>query len=167
MRTPALFIAGLLAGACLAASDTASDTAIDRESLRDLDGVRVAVEDLPAPALGLTKDGLLGVVEGKLRSAGIRVLNAGEFPVGDPALRVRVTASPESGGLLAFSVELDFAQVVFLRRNPAVTFNRARTWAAASRMGIAAPARVAESVHRGLAAQVDQFIAAYFAVNHK
>ena len=165
LRAGSILLLGFCGIVCLAASDTP----LDRESLRDLDGVRVAVEDLPANALanGLSKEKVREAVEGKLRAAGIRVSNPAEFPVGDPALRVHVTLSSEANGLVAYLVELDFAQVVFLRRNPAVTFNRAQTWAAASQMGLVAPARLAESVNRGLSQQVTQFIAAYFSVNPK
>src|SRR5579864_6820303 len=80
----------------------------DSESLRDLDGVRVAVEDLP-PAIeskGLSKELLRKVVESKLEQAGIRVMNAGEFPVGDPFLDVRVTTTKESARLIGCNVEV-------------------------------------------------------------
>jgi hypothetical protein len=58
-------------------------------------------------------------------------------------------------------------QIVFLRRNPALTFNRAQTWKAAGQMGIAPTTRVTEKIQQELSAQVDQFIAAYRAVNPK
>lgn len=141
----------------------------DRESLRDLDGVRVAVEDL-SPAIegkGLSKDLLRKAVESKLEQVGIRVMNAGEFPVGDPFLDVRVTATKESARLIGCNVELRFVQIVFLRRNPSVTFNRAETWKAAGHMEIVPPARLAESIRQELSEQVDQFIAAYRSVNPK
>jgi hypothetical protein len=147
----------------------AADSPIDRESLRDLDGVRVVVEE-PAPVLkakGLSKDGLQKSVESKLRSAGINVLNSGEFPVGDPFLHVRVTTSKENGGRIAYEVELDFRQTVFLRRNPAVTFNRAQTWKADEHMGLVRSARLAESVQAALLEQLNQFVNAFFSVNPK
>ena len=141
----------------------------DRESLRDLDGVRVAVEDLSLAieGKGLSKDLLRKAVESKLEQAGIRVMNAGEFPVGDPFLDVRVTATKESARLIGCNVELRFVQIVFLRRNPSVTFNRAETWKATGHMGIVPPARLAESIRQELSEQVDQFIAAYRSVNPK
>jgi hypothetical protein len=156
-------LAVVFASACLAASDTP----IDRESLRDLDSVRVAVEDLPANASanGLSQGKLREAIEGKLRMAGVRVASAAEFPVGDPALHVHLTISQETNGLVAYLVELDFAQIVFLRRNPAVTFNRAQTWAAASQIGLVPPAGLAEGVNRSLSQQVAQFTTAYFSVN--
>lgn len=141
----------------------------DRESLRDLDGVRVVVEDLsPAvEAKGLTKDLLRKAVESKLEQAGIRVMNAGEFPVGDPFLDVRITVTKESGRLIGCNVEVKFVQIVFLRRNPAFTFNRAETWKATGHMEIVPSAQLAEKIRQDLSDQVDQFIAAYRAVNSK
>jgi hypothetical protein len=134
-----------------------------------LDGVRVAVEDL-SPAIeakGLSKDLLRKAVESKLEQAGIRVMNAGEFPVGDPFLDVRVTATKESSRLVGCNVEVKFVQIVFLRRNPSVTFNRAETWKATGHMEIVPSTRLAESIRQQLSDQVDQFIAAYRSVNPK
>jgi hypothetical protein len=141
----------------------------DRESLRDLDGVRVAVEDL-SPAIeakGFSKDLLRKAVETKLEQAGIRVMNAGEFPVGDPFLDVRVTTTKESSRLIGCNVEVKFVQIVFLRRNPSVTFNRAETWKAMGHMEIVPSTRLAEKIRLELSDQVDQFIAAYRSVNPK
>ena len=138
----------------------------DRESLRDLDGVRVAVEETPgARTRGLSPDQLQQDVESQLRQAGITVLHMGDFPVGDPYLRVRVAVTPEEMGLIGYEVQLDFVQIVFMRRNPAVTFNRAQTWKADGRMGLVPPARLADAVRRELRAQVDQYLADYRAVN--
>jgi hypothetical protein len=159
-----LVLAVLSVASILAAADDR-----DRESLRDLDGVRVAVEDL-SPAIeakGLSKDLLRKAVESKLEQAGIRVMNAGEFPVGDPFLDVRVTTTKESSRLVGCNVEVRFVQIVFLRRNPSVTFNRAETWKAAGHMEIVPSARLAENVRQQLSDQVDQFIAAYRSVNPK
>ena len=141
----------------------------DRESLRDLDGVRVAVEDLTpaARSRGLSADQLQNDVESQLRQSGITVLNMGDFPVGDPFLRVRVGVTTEEQGLVGYDVELDFVQIVFMRRNPAVTFNRAETWRADGRMGLVPPARLASEVRRELRAQVDQYLADYRVVNPK
>jgi hypothetical protein len=139
----------------------------DRESLRDLEGVRVAAEDLSlaTPVKGFSADQLRKTVEARLRKAGIPVLNEGEFPVGDPYLRVRVVTTPKGGGFVGYDVRVDFVQIVFLRRNPSVTFNRAETWKAAGRMGIVTASRLAERIRQALAQQVDQFIAAYRSVN--
>jgi hypothetical protein len=34
------------------------------------------------------------------------------------------------GALAGCNVEIDFVQIVFMRRNPSVTFNRGETWKA-------------------------------------
>jgi hypothetical protein len=141
-----------------------ADTPIERDSLRDLDGVRVVVE---SPGGVLDKDQLQKVVESKLRAAGIKVQNQGDFPVGDPFLRARVTTTAESNGIIGYNVELEFVQIVFLRRNPALTFNSAQTWKAKGQMGLAPAARLAGKVQEELSAQVDQFVAAYQASNPK
>ena len=141
-----------------------ADTQIERDSLRDLDGVRVVAE---VEGAALDKDQLRKTVEARLRAAGIKVLNQGDFPVGDPYLRARVTVTPERGGMAGCNVELEFLQIVFLRRNPALTFNSAQTWKAAGRMALVPAAQLAGTIQQELAAQVDQFIAAYRAGNPK
>ena len=141
-----------------------ADTQIERDSLRDLDGVRVVVE---SPGGALDKDQLQKTVESKLRSAGIKVQNPGDFPVGDPFLRVRVTTTEESNGIIGYNVELEFLQIVFLRRNPALTFNSAQTWKAKGQVGLAPAPQLAGKIQQDLSAQVDQFVAAYRAANPK
>jgi len=141
----------------------------DRESLRDLQDVRVAVEDLSlaTPVKGFSADELRKAVEGKLEQAGIAVANQGEFPVGDPFLLNHITTTKNSGGLVGYDVQVDFVQLVFLRRNPSVTFNRAQTWKAVNHLGIVPAAQLAEQMRRELSDQMDQFVAAYKAVNPK
>jgi len=160
-------LVGVLAVLSLASILAADER--DRESLRDLQDVRVAAEDLSlvTPVKGFSADELRKTVEAKLEQAGVPVANQGEFPVGDPYLRVRLTTSKAVGGVVAYDVQVDFVQLVFLRRNPSVTFNRAETWKASSHSGIVAAGRLAEEMRRELANQVDQFIAAYKSVNPK
>ncbi len=141
-----------------------ADTQIERDSLRDLDGVRVVVE---SPGGALDKDQLQRAVESRLRAAGIKVQNQGDFPVGDPFLRLRVTTTAESNGIVGYNVELEFLQIVFLRRNPALTFNSGQTWKAKGQVGLAPAARLAGKIQQDLAAQVDQFIEAYRSANPK
>jgi hypothetical protein len=139
------------------------DRVEDRPSLKDLDGVRVAVDE-PLPR-GLARDTIKQSLEMQLRAAGIKVLGLGDFPTGDPHVRVTITASGERDGLIAADVQLDFVQIVFLRRNPQVTFNRAQTWKADAQIVLGPAAQLARDVQRELARQVDQFIADYRAVN--
>jgi hypothetical protein len=140
-----------------------ADRVEDRPSLKDLDGVRVAVEEPVAPPLD--RDVLRMAVERQVRTANIRVLGMGEFPTGDPHLRVTVSLSQALSGIVACAVQLDFVQIVFMRRNPAVTFNRAQTWKADAQLLLVPPTNVADAVTRELARQVDQFVSDYRAVN--
>ena len=135
----------------------------DRPSLKDLDGVRVAVEE-PLPR-GLARDTIKQAVEMQLRAAAIKVLGLGEFPTGDPHLRVTISASSERDGLVAGDVQVDFVQIVFLRRNPQVTFNRAQTWKADAQIVLGPASQLTRDVLRELARQVDQFIEDYRATN--
>jgi hypothetical protein len=135
----------------------------DIPSLKDLDGVRVAVDD-PLPA-GLSREALREAVEARLRTSSIRVHGMGDFPTGDPHLRVTVSASAPRDGLAAVSVQLDFVQIVFMRRNPQVTFNRAQTWKADAQVLLVAASSVEPAARAELLRQLDQFIADYRAAN--
>jgi len=139
----------------------------DRESLRDLDGVRLEIDELSlaTPLKGISSDDLKRTVDLKLGQAGVAVLNQGAYPVGDPYLRVLVATTKDQMGLAAYHVEVDFVQIVFLRRNPSVTFNRAETWKARAATGLVPAARLAEEILRELSGQVEQFISAYNSVN--
>ena len=142
----------------------------DRPSLKDLDGVRVAVEPIRLAPLAQGKEPLAGdtikqAVEAQLRAAGIKVLGLGDFPTGDPHVRVTITASGDRDGLIAADVQLDFVQIVFLRRNPQVTFNRAQTWKADAQIVLVPRAQIAREIERELARQVEQFIEDYRAAN--
>ncbi len=135
----------------------------DRRSLEGLDGVRVAVDEpLPPP---LARDTIRQAIEAQLRAANIRVLGMGDFPTGDPHLRVTISASAPRNGLVAASAQVDFVQIVFMRRDPQVTFNRAQTWKADAQVLLADAAQLARDVQREIARQVDQFIADYRAAN--
>ncbi len=161
-----MLLAGALGAMLTAAGLHASDEQIDRESLRALDGVRVAVQDLPGGApKELNKNALREFVESRLVAAHVPLLMPGEYPVGDPFLRVTVKTTAESAGVAGYHVDLEFVQIVFVRRNPMLTFNRAQTWAANAHMGLAARGQLAERVQKDLADEVDQFIAAYKSVN--
>ncbi len=146
----------------------AADEPIDRDSLRTLDAVRVAVENVPDnPPKSLDNDSLLRFVEARLEAAHVPLQQHGEYPVGDPYLRVAIKTTAENHGVVGYHVGVEFVQIVFLRRDPALTFNRARTWAATEHMGLATPAQLTERIRKDLAEEVDQFVAAYKAANPK
>jgi hypothetical protein len=140
---------------------------IDRESLRDLDGIRVEVDPLPSllTRQGLSADALAADIEAQLRRAGVNVLMMGEFRTGDPHIQLVVTASDVQSNLVGSRVEVNFVQICFLRRNPLVTFNRARTWTASAVVTLGPAAQAAARVRRDLTRQIDQFIEDYKQVN--
>lgn len=145
------------------------DDSQDRESLRQLDAVKVFVEEL-APetrALRLSRDAIQHAVEARLHEAGIRVLTTGDFPPGDPFLRIAIAISAERQRMVAYHVVVDFVQYAFLRRNPQFVHNRAQTWKASEGLDLIPAAQLARSVERDLIRQVDEFIAAYRAVNQR
>jgi hypothetical protein len=139
----------------------------DRESLRDLDGIRVEVDPLPSflARQGLSAETLAADVERQLRGAGVHVLMMGEFRTGDPHLQLVFTVSDVQGHMVASRVEVNFVQICFLRRNPLVTFNRARTWNAAAAVSLGPAAQVATRIRRDLTRQIEQFIDDYRQVN--
>jgi hypothetical protein len=146
------------------------DRVEDRPSLKDLDGVRVAVDEVGAVVRSsligpLTAETLKAHVEARLRAAGIRIQGMGEFPTGDPHLRLTISPPADRNGLMALAVQLDFVQIVFLRRNPQVTFNRAQTWKADAGLILASTASIGDVVLQDVDDQVDQFVADYRAAN--
>ena len=145
------------------------DDSQDRESLRNLEGVRVHVEDLtPDPvAERLSRDEIQRAVEARLREAGIRVLTQGDFPPGDPFLRITVGVSAERQRMVGCHVVVDFVQFAFLRRNPEFVHNRAQTWKASNRLEVVPARQLAQKIRQDLIRQVDEYIAAYRAVNQR
>ena len=132
-------------------------------SLKDLDGIRVAVDDpVPSP---LSRDAIKSAIEAQLRGAKIKVLGLGDFPTGDPHVRVTISASAPRNDAVAVFVQVDFVQIVFMRRNPQVTFNRAQTWKADAQVLLVSPSQVTAAIVREISRQVDQFITDYRAAN--
>jgi hypothetical protein len=140
----------------------------DRESLRNLDGIYVDVsvgKIPPTASKEITEDRLKAEVERQLERGKVHLLEMGHFRTGDPHIEVVISVSEVQNRIVASRVELNFVQICFMRRNPAVTFNRARTWYAEAVTSLGPAARLGERVRRDLARQVDQFIAAYHTVN--
>jgi hypothetical protein len=132
-------------------------------SLKDLDGVRVAVEE-PLPS-GLTVSGVKQQVEAQLRAASVKLQGLGDFPTGDPHLRVTISASAPRNELVAVDVQVDFVQIVFMRRNPQVTFNRAQTWKADAQVQLVPAGQLARVLQTELVRQVGQFVDDYKTAN--
>ena len=83
------------------------------------------------------------------------------------ASRLHLAIAAEAKGITGFTIEMDFVQIVFTRRNPEITFNRAQTWSAGSEMALTSRARMREDVRRAIAAQLEKFVVAYRSVNPK
>ncbi len=143
------------------------DNEQDRQSLRNLEGVRVYVADLTPEALAqrISREDLQRAIESRLRDARIRVLTQGDAPAGDPYLRVTVSVSAERQRLIAYHLVIDFVQFAFLRRNPEFVHNRAQTWKASNQVGLVPVGEFARALRQDLNRQVDEFIAAYQAMN--
>ena len=137
----------------------------DRDSLRNLDGiyVDVIVGGIPSPAAlkELSPERLKQDVERQLERGKVRLLEMGHFRTGDPHLEVVVSASDAQNRMVALLVELNFVQICFMRRDPTVTFNRARTWNAKAGVVLTPVAQLADRVRRELTRQIDQFVADY------
>jgi hypothetical protein len=107
----------------------AEDNALTRESLRDLPGVRVLIEALPAAATrtGLTETHLQTTVMVRLRNAGVPILTAAawrETP-GTPLLYIQVQ-TVNSAGAYAYAIRVQLFQQVVLARSLLCT--HAITW---------------------------------------
>ena len=139
----------------------------DRNSLTNLDGIRVEVDVLPSAITvqGLSTEAVHAEVESQLRRADVNVLRMGVFCTGDPHLQVIVRVSEGRSGMVSSHVEVNFLQIVFMRRNPAVTFNRARTWTANATISLGPVAELTDRVRRELTRQVEQFIDDYRLAN--
>ena len=112
---------------------------LDRESLRDLDGIHVLVEDLRADAQkdGLTTEVVEEEVRRRLREAGVRYVGADRWVVeeGSPYLYVNVnTVKSEAEGLYVFGIDIRLNQTIRMVRNPQVTIP-ATTWTSGCRVG--------------------------------
>jgi hypothetical protein len=168
MHWKRLAILGLgwwLWGASVAQSGTVEE--FQRETLRDLPGVWVVVEQL-APELehaGLTHAQLQHNIEDTLRRAGITVLTEAECwqTPGMPWLYVTVALLQASADTYAASIAATLYQEVQLTREPQrKTFGA--TWDSGVQLGAVERARLAAIQERTIGL-IDQFTADYQAVN--
>ncbi len=139
----------------------------DRLSLSRLDGIFVEVDEIPSLAARqkLSAERLQEDVENQLRRAKVEVLPMGHFRTGDPHIRIAIHVSDVRNRLVASHVEVNFVQIVFMRRDPTVTFNRGQTWNAKSAVVLGPEDQLAVTIRREVTRQIDQFIADYHPVN--
>lgn len=146
----------------------AGQYSIQQESLRDLKGVFISVENF-APEIqkdGLTKDRIRKDVELMLRKAGIKILSKKEwFDVeGSPFLYVNthVVKLRETREYI-YSINISFKQTVYPARKP-VEITGAATWTIGGIIGITPDL---DKIRASVKTQVEDFIKAYLAVNPK
>lgn len=166
MPTKHLLAAGLLLLACAGARAQDAKPAEemhDREALRGVEAVRLRVEMEPAGVLpGVTAAHIERGAAERLRSAGLRVLNADEAKgsPGSPTLFYRVTLLTTNCGYVG-TAELQLREAVRVTRTPASEATAA-TWQHVARVHYSSPAaRLAE----GLVSFVDVFSKEYNAAN--
>jgi len=151
----------------VAVSTPAQDPAgkLEKASLKGMSRVSVVVTTTPqAEQDGLTSEYIKIEVEARLRTAGIKVIEKGEWTTDDGILSVTISALPiEKLPLYACSFTLDLKQAVTALRDRNSRMMGA-TWQAG---GIAAFGRTQfkEAVKRNTVEFVESFISDYKAAN--
>ena len=151
----------------VAVSAPAQDPAgkLEKASLKGMSRVSVVVTTTPeAEQDGLTSEFIKTEVEARLRTAGIKVIEKGEWTTDDGILSVTISALPiEKLPLYACSFTLDLKQAVTALRDRNSRMMGA-TWQAG---GIAAFGRTQfkEAVKRNTVEFVESFISDYKAAN--
>jgi hypothetical protein len=148
----------------------ALNSEMNRATLQGLRGVRVLVEDL-APEVereGLLTDQLQKSVEGRLRSAGIRVLTQEEAvkAPGEPYLYINININFAKGEeeVCSYSIDVALIQNVTLVRIPKQT-SYAVTW---STGGVGLIGKKSLSELKGSVEEIlDIFVKAFLSVNPK
>jgi len=164
------FFSGVIVALLLntTSSSLAGQYTVQQESLRDLKGVYISVENLSAGIQkdGLTKDRIRKDVELMLRKAGIYILSKKEWfdTEGSPFLYVNahVLKLPATSEYI-YSINISFKQTVYPARKP-VEITGAATWTTGGIVGITPDL---DKIRASVKAQVEEFIKAYLAVNPK
>jgi len=140
----------------------AGDTASDRASLKGVDSVQVAVENMRPDAErdGLTSSQIQTDVELRLRQSGIKVDSSSPC-----MLYVRVSTLRNDDGRYAFNILVSLEQPVMLQRNPKIVQPFASTWNVAE-IGTAGATRLRD-VRSAVIDEVNKFISAYLEENPK
>lgn len=159
-----------LAGAlALAGPALAIDTPNERLSLGGLTSVHVVVDDLSPAAerQGITRAGLQADLEGRLRRAGLGVLNATDAlkAAGRPTLHLRVELVPFGDGprLWIYSVDLTLRQRTRLTRDRTIE-TYTITWGDTRQVGALEPGGFG-AVRDLVRAKVEEFVRAWQTVN--
>ena len=153
----------------LALTGSAQTPGQQRDSLRDLPGFRVTIENFDekdSALQGVSRSQIQNDVELRLRKAGIRVLTEKEWlnSLNAPTLYVNINLMTSSAGLYAYDVSVDIQQEVILKTSPSRT-TIATTWDKA--MVGALGSRNLGDLRNSVNDLVDFFINDYLAANPK
>jgi ABC-type maltose transport system permease subunit len=161
---PIMVLVMVFSLAGMSSSAFSSDLKPDRESLKNLKGVYVNVQDIhrDLEQAGLSKGQIRTEVELKLRLAGIKVLTHKEHykEKGAPFLHVYLNTISTKQGTFIFSIFFGILEEVSLVRNHIKI--DAITWST-SGMGYGYIEGIRAQIKNG----VDEFINAYLSVNPK
>lgn len=158
--------------AIIARSLYAIDSDLTRQTLLDLKGVSVAVED-PQPNIqkyvqrfGLTRDQLQKDIEQRLTKAGIAALNQEKWAAmpGRPVLYININTHEYQKYWYAYTIIVDLRQIVTLEANPDIK-TLASTWSI-NMAGIANIGTL-NTIKDNMNTLVDRFIDACQSVNRK
>lgn len=164
-----LFIAALTLMASvifIAAGSDAADSEYSRQSLKNIKGLHVLVEDLTQPTkeLGFTKEKITRDVKARVEAVGIRTLtqNQNLSVKGQPYLYLAVSAlhNPSANNLIVYYFRIELVQNVLLERDAGILVD-APTWSIHT---IGAVYRI-KHVKDELKRFMDRFIRAYRSVN--
>jgi hypothetical protein len=163
-RTVPLLVAVLASDPFM--SRALGDSASERETLRGVSAIRVVVGTLDPQAErdGLRQSTLQTDIELKLRQAGIPVVDTAGT---EPFLNVVVhaVALERPSGLYAYTIHVQFFQVVVLRRDRNIPALGA-TWSGQLTTGTVGADNLS-AVRSSVRDRVDEFVNAYLAANPK
>lgn len=145
------------------------DTEITRQTLKELQSLYVAIEEIQpnvvkyGQRVGLTREQIKKDVESKLKTAGIKILTKNEWLAipGRPMLYLNINCHEYEKYWYAYDIKLEISQVVFLERNPSIK-TMADTWSI-NMTGVANIGTL-NSIRNNAGKVVDRFIEAYNAV---
>ncbi len=152
---------------CLICEAYGQGIPIEKESLKGITALRVAIEDLKPE---IEKDGLLKRtiqtdVEVKLRMAGIKVIDNPDLKEGNSFIYVNANILKSSNNeFYAYNISVNLKQDVFLARNNKLCFS-AITWNSGS-IGVIGKGELPE-IRQDIKDHIDVFINDYLEMNSK
>lgn len=123
-------------------------------------GILLGQLDPRVESAGVAKDGLMGIVEGKLKKNGFD----SRWEAGKPFLNIRVRAIALSEDTLVCHLQVSLNEVASLKRN--LAWISATTWSQSSLL-VAPVDEIQAQVTRIAGEMVDQFIKDYMSANRK